>query len=143
MRKIQMAQEHVVKGMTSSTMEPVVGASGEVIYNQDVPRLRHLHIVVNEVAEREMEGAKAKVLKRSKPQVFITCTCQKDMEAVLHTLEDFRKDGSGYEGHVFFGAGGSGLEMVKGHWEDRKMRRSRKQKWMAKGKGEKQSESAN
>ncbi len=125
LKKLALAQEHTVRAITTCTMEKR-DKDGQLVFDQDRPRLRQIHIAISDVQERSSSGSmKKSSIRRTKPLIMITTSCPDDARDMFQSLNDCAEHPEKYEKHTFYGAGAEALEAVNSFWGDRKRKRSK------------------
>ena len=120
MQKLFKAQEHVLRAITHSTLEPMLDEKGNQVMEQNLPRVRHLYICINEVDEKCPKKTNVMLQRRKKPQMFVVSGCEDD---AVHILNAFNGDLSKYEHVAFTGAGSKALNALTTYLENRKAKK--------------------
>jgi hypothetical protein len=130
MKEIMKAQRAMIKALTFSSKAPTFDAtSGTFKHDQrkEIPRVRGIMVIVNEVGETPMCGGNIPdgKLRRDKAQITYVSACKEDASYVLDALCEAQNNPNEYEKLKFMGSGVSGLEKFDAYTNNRKLSRSK------------------
>jgi hypothetical protein len=128
MEKAFLAMKASVVASTAATKEPKI-EDGRQLTDQceATPRVRHLHIMVNEVVETPMNGGRMTTVRRDRPQIFYVSSSKEDASAVLEAVADAQEDREqeAFEKVKFYGIGKPGIQQLQTYINERTLRRAR------------------
>jgi hypothetical protein len=128
MDKAFLAMKASIVASTASTKEPRIQGGRQLTdQSQSIPRVRHLHIMVNEVVDTPMNGGKTISLRRERPQIYYVSSSKEDASAVLDAVADAQedRDQERFEKVKFYGVGEPGVQQLNAYMNERTLRRAR------------------